>query len=51
MSRYIDADAVVWEIEKDKCGLEDYDSALDVAIAEIKTFKTADVVEVVRKLQ
>lgn len=48
MSRYIDADAVVWEIEKDKCGLEDYDSALEVAIAEIKTFKTADVVEVVR---
>lgn len=48
MSRYIDADAVVWEIEKDKCGLEDYDSALDVAIAEIKTFKTTDVVEVVR---
>ena len=46
--RYIDADAVVWEIEKDKCGLEDYDSALDVAIAEIKTFKTAEVVEVVR---
>ena len=47
MSRYIDVDAVVWEIEKDKCGLEDYDSALDVAIAEIKTFKAADVVEVV----
>lgn len=48
MPRYIDADAVVWEIEKNKCGLKDYDSALEVAIAEIKTFKTADVVEVVR---
>ena len=48
MAKYIDLDLAIDEIQKNKCGDLDYDSGIDVALAELKTMPAADVALVIR---